>query len=284
MKYYLSVVAIAKDESEYINEFIEYYKLLGVDHFYIYDNDSAVPLSKTLQKHRAYVTVDTITGKSKQMDAYRHYLYNYGHDSRWAAFIDLDEFIVPKTKYKLSDFLKGYEHADGFGINWMIYGDDNHQVKPTGLVTENYTRREVNQNIHIKSIVYPNKVQEPESPHFFKLKPGSTYIDARNNPINGPFNQNPSIDLIQINHYYTKSVEEFVKKAERGRADNGEKRDVKTEFEPHRLVWNEYQDTFLIDTYMTDLKAAITATDQKPLAGAETSLFQRLGNLIKGKK
>ena len=98
MKNYLSLVIIVKDEGEYVNEFIEYYRLLGVDHFYFYDNDSAIPLAQSIKKHSAYVTINNISGKKRQLDAYNHYLDNYKQDSRWAGFIDLDEFIVPKMK------------------------------------------------------------------------------------------------------------------------------------------------------------------------------------------
>ncbi|GMO23401.1 MAG: hypothetical protein Ta2B_02600 [Termitinemataceae bacterium] len=36
----LSIVAIVKNEASYIKEWIEYHRLVGVDRFYIYDDNS----------------------------------------------------------------------------------------------------------------------------------------------------------------------------------------------------------------------------------------------------
>jgi len=257
MKNFLSLVVIVKDEDAYLKEFIEYYKLLGVDHFYFYDNESANPLTNSLKEYRKSVTINTIKGKAKQMEAYSHYLSKYKKDTRWAAFIDLDEFIVPKNTYSLADFLKDYEYADALGINWTLFGDNNHETKPDGLVTENYTRREQKQNIHIKSIVNPQRAVTAANPHFMIMKEGATYVDAKHHPITGAFNENYTLDLIQINHYFTKSAEEFIVKARRGRADTGEQRDVAREFEQYRHIWNEFPDTCLVDKYLKDLKKVI---------------------------
>jgi hypothetical protein len=38
--FYLAMCAIAKNEGRYLQEWIEYHKLLGVEMFYIYDNES----------------------------------------------------------------------------------------------------------------------------------------------------------------------------------------------------------------------------------------------------
>jgi len=257
MKNYLSLVIIVKDEDLYLDEFIHYYRLLGVDHFYFYDNDSATPLTQSLKKHKDYVTIHTISGKARQMDAYRHHILTYKKDSRWAGFIDLDEFIVPKNTYKLSDFLQNYEYADAVGINWTLFGDNNHVTKPSGLVTENYTKREFKQNIHIKSIVNPLKAHAAANPHFIAMQDGATYVDAAHNPVTSAFNENPTIDIIQINHYFTKSREEFMIKAQRGRADTGEQRDVQREYEQCKHLWNEFIDLTLVEKYLPDLKKSM---------------------------
>jgi hypothetical protein len=258
-RHYLSLVVIVKDEDAYLQEFIEYYKLLGVDHFYFYDNESAVPLTHSLKKYRNIVTINRIKGKAKQIYAYNHYLSIYGWRSRWAGFVDLDEFIVPKNTYSLAAFLQEFEYADGLGINWALFGHNYHESKPEGLVTENYTKREQKQNIHIKSIVNPRKAIRAGNPHYMQLKKGARYVDVKHNPITSAFNEHYTLDVAQINHYFTKSAEEFIKKAQRGRADTGEKRDVAIEFEQFKEVWNEFPDTYLADKYLADLKKAMSS-------------------------
>ena len=264
MKNYLSVVAIAYNEDPYFNEFIHYYRLLGVDHFYFYDNGNTIPLSETIRQHAAYCTVIDFPGKARQMEAYLHYCRTFGKDSRWAAFIDLDEYIVPKTTYKLSDFLKGYEHADALAVNWVMFGHNNHEKKPAGLTTENFTRSEGVSNLHIKTIANPQKVVKFADPHHVILKENSVYVDAKNNPVTAAFHKYDTKDLIQLNHYFTKSLEEFTAKINRGRAAVDGKRNEEESYpEAFKIKWNKEEDLTLVNTYVKDLKASIQSFEKK---------------------
>jgi hypothetical protein len=51
------LAAILKDEDRFVEEWVAYHRLLGVDHFYLYDNDPRQPLNAILAPHRDYVTV-----------------------------------------------------------------------------------------------------------------------------------------------------------------------------------------------------------------------------------
>ena len=75
---YLSLCLIAKDENTYLKEWLDYHILLGVEHFWIYDNDSTIPLAKSIQAYieKGWVTVNTIHGKGMQLYAYDHCLQN----------------------------------------------------------------------------------------------------------------------------------------------------------------------------------------------------------------
>jgi len=55
--YTVCVGAILKDEDAFVEEWVAYHRILGVDHFYLYDNDPRQPLSEILARHRDYVTV-----------------------------------------------------------------------------------------------------------------------------------------------------------------------------------------------------------------------------------
>lgn len=56
-EYFLSVVCIVKDEADYLEEFVSYYAVLGVDHFFIYDNGSKTPVGSTLSRYLDLCTV-----------------------------------------------------------------------------------------------------------------------------------------------------------------------------------------------------------------------------------
>jgi hypothetical protein len=75
-KYNLCLCCIIKDENIYLEEWINYHLKTGIEHFYIYDNGSRVPISDTLNaiKLSAYTTVTKMSGKAKQVSAYEHCL------------------------------------------------------------------------------------------------------------------------------------------------------------------------------------------------------------------
>ena len=66
MKYYLSLCCIIKDE-RYLEEFIMYYHVLGVEHFYIYDNNSSYPIKNRLNSfyYNKLCTIINFPGKKK---------------------------------------------------------------------------------------------------------------------------------------------------------------------------------------------------------------------------
>ena len=102
---YISLCLICKDENSYLPEWLDYHILMGVDRFYIYDNESRVSLRETLKEYieRGWVVVVDIQGKAMQLYAYDHCLQTFGAQTFWMGFIDTDEFLVPKTAKDLKD-------------------------------------------------------------------------------------------------------------------------------------------------------------------------------------
>lgn len=228
-KVFLSVVAIAQNEASYIKEWIEYHKLVGVERFYFYDNGSTDNTREVLEPYinDGTVVYDYCEGKCLQYKAYTDAVLKYKNQTEWLAIIDLDEYIVPIEKNSIPDFLKEFEGAPAVGINWVMFDSNGHKTKPTendGLITANYTRVQKNYdtkvNRHIKSIVNPRKVITVQNPHFAIYKNNEFALNENHEKICGPFTKKHSSTKIQINHYYTKSAEEYRKKTDRGNADN----------------------------------------------------------------
>ena len=92
--YNLAVVAIMKNEAPYLKEWMDYHILAGVDHFYIYDNDSPDNQREILQPYinTGIVTYKFLPGLRQQMTAYNDAVKNYKFFCRYMAFIDGDEF------------------------------------------------------------------------------------------------------------------------------------------------------------------------------------------------
>src|SRR5262249_17425748 len=151
--------------------------------------------------------------------AYAHALWNFGQRFRWMAFIDLDEFLFPVTAPDLVKVLLHYEDCSSICVPWFMFGTSGHEQPPTGLVIENYTQRAVFPPSHRKllkwkSIVDPSQVVAIGSVHLFDLSSGITGgVDERRAPIFQQGGQQlPSGAVLRINHYYTRSHQEFAAK------------------------------------------------------------------------
>ena len=101
--YNISLCTIIKNE-RYLEEFIIYYKVIGVEHFYIYDNESTPSIKERLNKpyFNDCCTIIDFPGKVKQPEAYTHCLQNYGKETTWLIFVDGDEFILEEELQKLA--------------------------------------------------------------------------------------------------------------------------------------------------------------------------------------
>ncbi len=95
----LAVVAILKNEGAYLKEWLDYHLLAGVNHFYLYDNDSPDNQREVAAPYVKAGLVDYINapGKKMQYAVYNDAVKRFKFRCRYMAFIDGDEFIFPKT-------------------------------------------------------------------------------------------------------------------------------------------------------------------------------------------
>ena len=251
--YYISLCCIVKDEDEYLNEWISYHRKIGVEQFYIYDNESKIPVTSTLANliQEKVVVVTKITGSAVQCEAYKLCLKKYGRKSRWIGFIDLDEFIVPKsTSGDLKRFLQDYEQYGAVGINWLMFGSSGLTEKSKEPQYKRFIYRSSeshHENNHIKSIVQPKYTKEVVTPHSFTYSKKRHCVNENGEIIDGPFSLN-STKKIQLNHYFCRSLEEFTQKMIRGRADTIDEKEQRKskDFENFNKVANEVMDDSLL--------------------------------------
>ncbi len=72
--------------------------LAGVEHFYLYNNESSDNYKEVLAPYveKNLVTLTEFPGKMMQMPAYDDAIDKYRFNCRYMAFIDIDEFVYPK--------------------------------------------------------------------------------------------------------------------------------------------------------------------------------------------
>ena len=231
---YLSVCAIAKNEGPYFKEWLEWHLGKGVEKFYIYDNESTDGTKELLEPYIRSGIVDYKywPGHRQQLAAYDDCLENNRLSSRWMAFIDLDEFIVPVRDASIPEFLKGLESFAAVEINWLVYGSGGRKDKTPGTMMERFrfhSKPEHYLNRHVKSIVNPRRVFTMIGCHEVARISGDT-ADSHGQPVRRHFRERePQQDVIRINHYAVRSYEEFIEKQARGRA-SGTQPTVKPEY------------------------------------------------------
>lgn len=250
--YYLTICCIVKDENEYLKEWMTYHIKIGIEHFYIYDNDSKIAVSETLKllDLENYATVIKIYGKARQVTAYNDCLKRQGAFSQWIGFIDADEFIVPKsTSGDLPVFLKDFENAGGLGINWLVFGSSGYIKRTLRSQLRSFLKRsEANFpiNMHVKLIVQPKFVKRSIGAHLFSYKKGYIAVNEQFKQITSSYSDT-SVDKIQINHYYCRSLEEYQDKVERGLADTSKRTRKMEDFYNHDREANVVEDRAILE-------------------------------------
>ncbi len=217
-RHYLGLCAIAKDETRFLHEWVAYHRLIGFEHIFIYDNESAEPVSDSLADLHAegFVDIFEIQGKAMQLVAYNHCLKHFGEQYEWMAFFDLDEFLLLKEETDARAFLSAYEETAGLCLTMCNFGSSGHLSRPQGLVLENY-RECTDCHISVKCIVRPRFVKMPLSPHHFIYTQGRQAINPDKIPAFGGYAPR-STDKAQINHYSFRSQQDYEEKIGRGDA------------------------------------------------------------------
>ena len=223
-KWYLTACAIARDELD-MPEWVAYQFAVGFDHVHIYDNDSIVPVANTLRKWiaKGKVSVELISGRKRQCLCYSLYLRK--SDSKWVAFIDCDEFILPHQVDDIKLVLQDFETFGGLGVTWKVFGSSGHIIRPHGLVIESYaktsngffdvTPHNRERWPQYKTIAQPEFARSFPNPHFALYRSGRYAVNEQKQKMPCRSHGPASLRSIQINHYFVKSAEDFKAKQQR---------------------------------------------------------------------
>jgi hypothetical protein len=233
----IAIALCVRNEEAYIAEWARFHQAVGTRHFIVYDNGSTdgtvraiveavgkdqvtiIPWAGQIQSTK---TAQLIDG---QVYAFAHAILNFGAQFKRMAFIDADEFLLPRSGSTLEEALSATNGFPNVSLPWHMFGTSGHASRPEGPVTKNFVKRSADPMstqahvLNFKCIVDPCEVTEV-SIHQFKTR---TYGDLTSN--DGGFQttrdgrKNPkfySNTHLQLNHYYSKSREEMAAKIARG--------------------------------------------------------------------
>lgn len=229
-KYNVSICAIFKNEAVYLKEWIEFHRIIGVEHFYLYNNNSEDNYMDILKPYvdEGLVTIMQWPQNQAQMECYKNCIQNFSQETSWLGFIDIDEFIVPIDQECIYDVLRPFEKKRGaVKIYWKMFGTSGKMYRDmNGCVTEDFTVAWPKYYIVGKCFYNTNYGFDDSSKKntVFHHTFWANYKGINLPPVNA-FDQicfeevdvtKSNVHPIQINHYFTKSYEEYIKKCAKG--------------------------------------------------------------------
>ncbi|TIH12940.1 hypothetical protein D0S45_16595 [Marinifilum sp. JC120] len=215
----LGILAIMRAEDKFICEWICYYKLMGVEHFYLYDNGDYEKSRKLLAPFIEEGSVTLIpfpelkglgydgTEKDKeqcmQYLAYGDFLVRYMHNVEWVLKVDIDEFVYPKLSSgfnTIEEYIDSIPDVGNIRIPSYYFGASGFDDAPDDIVIASYDKRLAEPSTY-KSMTRSDCIlrQNYSTAHDFNVK-----ITNKKNILNE--------DVLVLNHYYTKSKEDFINK------------------------------------------------------------------------
>ena len=222
----VAVCAIGRLENRYAVEWVEHYNSLGVDKIYIYDNNRVEDgelLSDVLQPYIEAGFVEITPWMARQKQAYEDCYNRHNLEYSWIGFFDFDELVWIQEGRKVSDLLSGFDYADVLVMNWRTMTDNellHYEAKPMRERFTEGTDEDFQMNRHVKSFVHTGikgiSFNDPHCPNAPKLTVVNVHgISVKQMPI-----QDQVIhDIARVDHYDTKTAEEWIDKNRRGWPD-----------------------------------------------------------------
>jgi hypothetical protein len=165
-KYFLSfhTIFILSENIQWLEEFLIYYKHIGFDHFYLYDNEGSTgganntakqsrwgyeasttnndadkkKLAKILDTYGTMITYVKWQPKNEQgeiiygqVDGLRHFIQTYGHETTWIAFMDLDEFLFSPSNMDIINYMKALpQTVSNVRLSMKVFADRHETLGP----------------------------------------------------------------------------------------------------------------------------------------------------------
>ena len=248
-----AIVAIAKMENNYLREWVEYHKSIGITHIFLYDNNDldGERFDSVINDYitDGYVEVFDVRGKkgtvewrkgytSLQIEVYDECYQKHKNEYEWFAFIDIDEFIITVDN-NINTTLNNTRYCgyDAIKMCWKYYDDNNHvQVENNNYnCMTRFTHHNPINNLYnemCKIFLRGGLDIHVNSCHGFQVEninfPKSVKVcNARGEKQNNKFivldGYKSCYDFLWLNHYRCKTIEEYVTKCYRGWPDDLDK-------------------------------------------------------------
>ena len=250
------IVATARNEGLYLLDWLAYHRALGFEKFFLYSNDNLDGSDSLLEAlsdagEVTWINSSIREGVRPQWKAYNHALQILPEilDYEWSLFIDIDEYfnLNHEVFADLHDYLAwcGRNPVDAIAFNWVMIGSNGQATWSDQSVRKRFAVTNKKADQHIKSMFRPQKFQASYSHHPIALigdeiafRSPSMRVHEFDASRGLALSTKPEGEVAWVNHYYTKSYEEFLLKAARGRGAGLERTRISFPgLEPSVLKW-----------------------------------------------
>ena len=227
------VCTLGKKENNYIREFVEHYLSYGVDKIILYDNNdyNGEKFEEVINDYIKKNLVEIINFRDKKgalfeimYDCYYKNIRKYD----WFIFYQIDEFIYLKDFKNIKIFLNNdrFKNCDSVQLNWLIRTDNNllyYENKPLKqrFIEKEKKARGKKEGVmqQVKSIIRGNISNlKFQNTHFVDNKLKMCNGFGKRQKLFGFKAAKADFYNFYIDHYYSKSTEEFINKLTKGDA------------------------------------------------------------------
>mmetsp|Transcript_3439 Transcript_3439/g.6303 ORF Transcript_3439/g.6303 Transcript_3439/m.6303 type:complete len:367 (-) Transcript_3439:117-1217(-) len=221
----VAICTIVKNETLYLDEWVDFHVALGFSKIFIYDNSPEPDeemkswLNSRRKDLREYVKIIHFPEKSKgtQANCYDRCIKFDAKNFSFVGLFDVDEFLVLKKHDNVIDFLGDHcnKECGEIYIHWQVMGLSNQtSYKPLPVTSRNVHTGGA--GILIKPIIRPDYASDELNwLHGVSLKKGLV-IDTRGRKIKKKRrkrgNDDKPSDVALFYHYRFKSMEELLQK------------------------------------------------------------------------
>lgn len=221
-----AICALIKNEHRYLKEWIVYNLSIGFDEIFLYEDVGSESHNSIADKYKnvclipySVVSRTEYDGKDfKQMDMVNHFLSLYKGD--WVAFIDPDEYIRFADGYDLNKLTSEFHDENGVYLFWRMIGSCG-RLQPVDTIQDSYHYEghkigNIFRKLRCKTLMNVNGRGGMRNIH--KVRNG---IYTNGNRVV----HEPIYDKAYIDHYFTKSFEDWLERFEkRGDVVEGNRR------------------------------------------------------------
>lgn len=231
---YLSECLLIKNENQYLLEHLKNNVQAGIEHFFIYDNNSSQSVEKFLADYPELQKICTIEifpdTENKQIDCYKHFVDTHRKDSVYCAFVDTDEMF----EGNLQDFLQ-QSNETVYEFKGVVHGCNNQALYEDKPLKDRFFDHIITRWSYGKNIVKLSELVT-QLPH--------RSICKSDNVLNCYVTDS-------LHHYYYKSFEEFIWKIRRGTIQKNTVRRLQNFFQDNSLPESKVRE--VLDKYGINL-------------------------------